>query len=622
MTFKFQSVMEKVICENLKYLCYVCGKYTPTTPKYKQRQIEQSPGVVCKYNAIYQDLQMVVLTNVDYAPTFFCKKCYSALNEEKSYRALPEIPMIWSKPLFDHSNCYACLLPDLFNLSMRADLRKTLKYPNYPESSSKRPVYSSVQEISPNPVPLAVTVSKESQVTQSSHEEYKQPVGRTKRTSNKQTPLSQSEFNDHCRDLNLGVKASELEGSRLKERGALLKEVKTTLYRREKKIWSSKFKNEKLVLCIKNPKLVPDIEREEYDSQVETAEEISMTYTVTFLKDIDGLFQLLHSSHVPADWRLFLDGSTNSFKAVLIHNQNERPSIPLAYIKRIPEKYEAMVQILKFIDYEKYKWEIIVDFKLINILYGLMGAASKNPCIFCLWDARYEGPDKYTKRDWPSRPSWSTSTEGKHNATKPPLVSSDKILMPVLHIKIGLVTQLFKNIYKNNEKARLELPKIVKGLSDAKHKAGVYNGPQIRTLFAHQKQLSNVLTDKEYHAFFCLMEVCNKFLGNKKDSDSEILIQNMMNAYEILNISITIKMHTLICHLQLFRENCGRFSDQQGERFHQDIKGIEKDYGGKDMSQGLGRYCWSLIRQTDPNCHKRKKDYATKVKYFNIINQN
>ena len=39
---------------------------------------------------------------------------------------------------------------------------------------------------------------------------------------------------------------------------------------------------------------------------------------------------------------------------------------------------------------------------------------------------------------------------------------------------------------------------------------------------------------------------------------------------------MSIRMHYLHSHLDRFPENCGDVSDEQGERFHQDIKGMER----------------------------------------------
>jgi len=47
--------------------------------------------------------------------------------------------------------------------------------------------------------------------------------------------------------------------------------------------------------------------------------------------DIDGLMQTLIINHNPPDWRLFIDSSKMSLKALLLHNGNTLPSIPFGH---------------------------------------------------------------------------------------------------------------------------------------------------------------------------------------------------------------------------------------------------------------------------------------------------
>lgn len=58
----------------------------------------------------------------------------------------------------------------------------------------------------------------------------------------------------------------------------------------------------------------------------------------------------------------------------------------------------------------------------------------------------------------------------------------------------------------------------------------------------------------------------------------------------------------------------GDFSDEHGERFHQEISYIEQSYKGKDIALMLGSYINSVIR------NKSDIDNARKVytKRFNI----
>ena len=59
---------------------------------------------------------------------------------------------------------------------------------------------------------------------------------------------------------------------------------------------------------------------------------------------------------------------------------------------------------------------------------------------------------------------------------------------------------------------------------------------------------------------------------------------------------MSVKLHFLCFHLDFFQENLGNFSDEHGERFHQDIELMEKRYKDRWDSTMMGDYIWSLIR--------------------------
>jgi hypothetical protein len=47
-------------------------------------------------------------------------------------------------------------------------------------------------------------------------------------------------------------------------------------------------------------------------------------------KNVEGLLAALNIRHNPEEWRLFVDFSMHSLKAVLLHKGNVVPSIPVA----------------------------------------------------------------------------------------------------------------------------------------------------------------------------------------------------------------------------------------------------------------------------------------------------
>jgi len=69
---------------------------------------------------------------------------------------------------------------------------------------------------------------------------------------------------------------------------------------------------------------------------------------------------------------------------------------------------------------------------------------------------------------------------------------------------------------------------------------------------------------------------------------------------------MSIKVHFLFSHFENFPSNLGNVSDEQGERFHQDIKSMEDRYKGRWGSTMLADYCWSLKRVCSNIIHLRQ----------------
>ena len=89
-----------------------------------------------------------------------------------------------------------------------------------------------------------------------------------------------------------------------------------------------------------------------------------------------------------------------------------------------------------------------------------------------------------------------------------------KVLMPPLHIKLGLMKQFVTALDK--ESAAFEyLRDFFPKLSEAKVKAGVFVGPQIKKIL-ECKEFPKMLTTKEKAAWNSFVAVVRGFLGNHK----------------------------------------------------------------------------------------------------------
>jgi hypothetical protein len=110
--------------------------------------------------------------------------------------------------------------------------------------------------------------------------------------------------------------------------------------------------------------------------------------------------EALNMSHCSDEWRLFIDSSKGSRKAVLLHNGNVLPSIPVAHACAIKDSIDSMKQLLQYIKYDTYKKNICVDVKVIALLLGLQLRYTKFHCLLCKWDSR-DKAHHYVNRIWP-----------------------------------------------------------------------------------------------------------------------------------------------------------------------------------------------------------------------------
>jgi hypothetical protein len=81
----------------------------------------------------------------------------------------------------------------------------------------------------------------------------------------------------------------------------------------------------------------------------------------------------------PNTWRLFIDSSKRSLKAVVLHNCNVLASIPLVHSTKLSKSYEALKLVLEKIKYHEHEWQICVDLKVIGLLLGKQSGYTKYP---------------------------------------------------------------------------------------------------------------------------------------------------------------------------------------------------------------------------------------------------
>jgi hypothetical protein len=69
---------------------------------------------------------------------------------------------------------------------------------------------------------------------------------------------------------------------------------------------------------------------------------------------------------------------------------------------------------------------------------------------------------------------------------------------------------------------------------------------------------------------------------------------------------MSLKFHLLHSHLDYSAKNLGSLSEGQGERFHKDVKEIERKYQGRWNINMLADYCWMLKQEVPESARRRK----------------
>ena len=159
-----------------------------------------------------------------------------------------------------------------------------------------------------------------------------------------------------------------------------------------------------------------------------------------------------------------------------------------------------------------------------------------------------------------------------------PLVDRDSILLPPLHIKLGLMKQFVKALDKNGNCFRC-IRNRFPGTSYEKVRAGIFDGPQIRTLIRDSAFILH-MTVVESAAWCSYVSVVKEFLGKTKADCYQDIVKQMHTSFQALRARMSIKIHYLFSHLGRFPENLGEVSEEQSERFHQAITNMETRYQG------------------------------------------
>jgi hypothetical protein len=332
--------------------CYVCGKIT-----FASTKLAITP-IIRKAHNLYFGCK-IGDQDKSWAPHICCNSCVTNLRNRlnRKRQSMPfAVPMVWTEPTNHVSDCYFCMVPPV-RKGISKKKKWTLRYPNIP--FAMRPVLHGEGLPVPEP-PYSYSLESEDE----QDDEIYDSSGPSTSTdpdfeptvmSSEPHRITQNELNDLVRDLKLSKSNSELLASRLQQWNLLEENVTVSAFRARQKGLVPFFKMEgSLVTC----------------------------------NDVDGLMGALNINHNPEEWRLFIDSSKLSLKAVLLHNGNVLPSIPIGHAVHMNESYDNMKKLLNCINYQKYQWHLCCDLKVVAILLGLQQGYTKFCCFLCEWDSR------------------------------------------------------------------------------------------------------------------------------------------------------------------------------------------------------------------------------------------
>jgi hypothetical protein len=200
-------------------------------------------------------------------------------------------------------------------------------------------------------------------------------------------------------------------------------------------------------------------------------------------------------------------------KTILLPNSNVQASIPLAHSTKLSELYKTLKLVLEKIKYHEHEWQICGDLKVTGLLLCQQRGYKKFPCFLCEWDSKAKDKQWDTVQ-WPKREQLQP---GFKNVLNVSLVDHEKILLPPLHIKLGMMKQFVKALDRNSPCLCTKFS----SLSHAKIREGISDGPQIRKLIM-DNSLTHTITEIGEDAWNAFKEVVKKFLGNKDPLHREL----------------------------------------------------------------------------------------------------
>lgn len=188
---------------------------------------------------------------------------------------------------------------------------------------------------------------------------------------------------------------------------------------------------------------------------------------------VTNLFNAIGITCNSSESCLFIDSASMSLKAVLLYKRNMYPTLLLAPLVQLKEKYSSVKILLDALKYEEHSWK----FKIVAFLMGLQCSFSKFPCYLCLSDSK-DTTGHYYRQDWQQQTKFSVD---RNNVKWEVLLDPEKVLLPPLHLKLCLINQFVTAPDKDSADFKY-FQDFLSKLFVAKVKASVFIEPQIKKI--------------------------------------------------------------------------------------------------------------------------------------------
>lgn len=515
--------------------CYICGKFIKGDKKNLNEKLQEAYWHYFKTSCA--DIKK------NFTPDFICSSCYRMLYmyiKNPDTKMIFQTPVIWTEVISHHQGmCYFCSIK-------KEPLKRKVDY--FDCENCKIPkIYS------PD---LADRFHAKINSSESDLDESEDVYVMDEEAEDNKFEWTTNAYHDFCRELKLSKNMSK-KCLRMLKKDPVIKQKMTSINRRH---------------------------IEERNNEIKNLFSDHGAYA--FCNNIEGLMGCLRVKYNSDDWCLYIDSSTTSLKAALMYKNNELPTLPIVYAN-VKEDRDSMEMILKLTKYNDHGWLIMADLKVLNFIMGLKAGYAKYPCFYCMFDTRNSLLDYNSNHMWPDRIDFD----------KQPLVPLEKIAFPFLHIKLGLWQKFVKTLDNDSECFKFICENIKK--SDAKLRNGVFTGPEIKNIMKNVN-FPQTMTHLEQNAWLSFCDVANHVLGKVIAEDWQEKIDLLMSNYQAMGCSpVSNKMHLLFKHKDKYRHYLGNFSDEHGERVHQEMHLFENRFHHCLNKEMLSECIWQLKRDTN-----------------------